>query len=528
MIATALACADRADPELAAEAVRTALGRAGADIARGVLLFLSTDFVHQAHAAVLAASRAGRCLQVTGCTAPGVFTEEDWVLDRPAACAMVFAGGCGPAAHPEDGAPLLTLATPNAAGTGWLEGGGPRYGLLSTDNSAHGAGRIWCHGKMAAEGRCEAAFAGVRAAVGVSRGMRILGEPRPVGGSGRDVLRVGDHPALNALLRELPLDMREMEKLPFHLLAAGLVRGEAAGAIDEGRYTLVPIIGVNHDERSVALALPLDDGDRIFWALRQALAAENDMRRLADELPAAARQDAGLRPALLLPRPRPLVLRRRGPRPRRDAGALPRHAVRRRLWRRPDRAAAGRQRADAQRRRAVPLRRRCLTRAATRPAGFFIDAWRKHRAKQLVSPLEDLAIRLVAEHPEYHGLLEDREAALAREWTPEGGESNPFLHLSLHLAIEEQLSIDQPPGLRAAFEALLARRGERHAALHDVLECLGETMWQARRKVSPRRTARPTSNASDSRAQGRSAPASRHSPHRSRHGSPWPRWCRTW
>jgi hypothetical protein len=116
---------------------------------------------------------------------------------------------------------------------------------------------------------------------------------------------------------------------------------------------------------------------------------------------------------------------------------------------------------------------------------FFIEAWRKHRAREVVSPLEDMAIRLIALHPEYHGLLEDGEAALAREWTPESGEANPFLHLSLHLAIEEQLSIDQPPGLRAAFEALLARHGERHAALHDVLECLGETMWRAQKSQSP-------------------------------------------
>lgn len=116
---------------------------------------------------------------------------------------------------------------------------------------------------------------------------------------------------------------------------------------------------------------------------------------------------------------------------------------------------------------------------------FFIEAWRKHLARDVVSPLEDAAIRLVALHPEYHGLLAEGEAALQREWTPESGEANPFLHLSLHLAVEEQLSIDQPPGLRAAFEALLARRGDRHEALHDVLECLGETMWRAQKSQSP-------------------------------------------
>lgn len=116
---------------------------------------------------------------------------------------------------------------------------------------------------------------------------------------------------------------------------------------------------------------------------------------------------------------------------------------------------------------------------------FFLGAWRKRRSREVVTPLEDLAARIVALHPEYHALLEDAEDALARDWTPESGEANPFLHLSLHLAVEEQLSIDQPAGLRAAFETLLARRGERHAALHDVLECLGETLWRAQKSQSP-------------------------------------------
>jgi len=111
---------------------------------------------------------------------------------------------------------------------------------------------------------------------------------------------------------------------------------------------------------------------------------------------------------------------------------------------------------------------------------FLVEAWRKHRDGGLVSPLEDLAARIVAEHPEYHALLATPEA-LAREWVPAAGEANPFLHLSLHLAVEEQLSIDQPPGLCTAFARLLAHRGERHAALHDILDCLGETLWRAQR-----------------------------------------------
>lgn len=112
---------------------------------------------------------------------------------------------------------------------------------------------------------------------------------------------------------------------------------------------------------------------------------------------------------------------------------------------------------------------------------FFIEAWRKEQAREVLTPLESMAADIARLHPEYHPLLAQGAAALAQEWTPESGTANPFLHLSLHLAIEEQLSIDQPIGIRAAFDALLAKRGERHEALHAVLECLGETIWNAQR-----------------------------------------------
>ena len=115
---------------------------------------------------------------------------------------------------------------------------------------------------------------------------------------------------------------------------------------------------------------------------------------------------------------------------------------------------------------------------------FLLDAWAKRRNRLPGTPMETLAADLVDLHPEYHALLE-AEDALTREWTPEHGETNPFLHLSLHLAIEEQLSIDQPPGIRATFEQLLKRCGERHAALHEVLECLAEIVWHAQRDRTP-------------------------------------------
>jgi len=112
---------------------------------------------------------------------------------------------------------------------------------------------------------------------------------------------------------------------------------------------------------------------------------------------------------------------------------------------------------------------------------FLVDAWARYRAGTPLSALEQKAAALIAMHPEYHRVLEDPERHVAQDYGPEGGEINPFLHLSLHLAVDEQIGIDQPPGLRAEYERLRAVRGDDHAALHEVVECLGETLWQAQR-----------------------------------------------
>jgi len=109
---------------------------------------------------------------------------------------------------------------------------------------------------------------------------------------------------------------------------------------------------------------------------------------------------------------------------------------------------------------------------------FFCEAWRKHRARLILEGAEVTAADLIEQHPEYHALLENPEAAVEQEFTPEGGQMNPFLHLSLHLAIADQISIDQPPGIRAAYQAL-RQRLEVHDAEHVVLECLGEALWRA-------------------------------------------------
>lgn len=116
---------------------------------------------------------------------------------------------------------------------------------------------------------------------------------------------------------------------------------------------------------------------------------------------------------------------------------------------------------------------------------FFCDTRRKQREGLPLTPMESLAADWIAQHPEYDDDLADVEAALAATYTVEQGRTNPFLHLSMHLTITEQVSIDQPRGIRQAVELLAARRGSMHAAHHEAMECLGEMVWASQRSGLP-------------------------------------------
>jgi hypothetical protein len=116
---------------------------------------------------------------------------------------------------------------------------------------------------------------------------------------------------------------------------------------------------------------------------------------------------------------------------------------------------------------------------------FFCEAFRKQRAGEVLSPIEAIAANWIEEHPEYRADLSDLEAALAAVYDVEAARTNPFLHLSMHLSISEQVGIDQPPGILQAFELLAARRGSAHAAHHEMMECLGEMIWASQRSGLP-------------------------------------------
>ena len=116
---------------------------------------------------------------------------------------------------------------------------------------------------------------------------------------------------------------------------------------------------------------------------------------------------------------------------------------------------------------------------------FFVEARRKRGQALPLTPLETIAADWVEAHPEYAADLADAETARAAVFPADAGRENPFLHLSMHLSISEQVAIDQPAGIRPAFDSLVARLGSTHAAQHEVMECLGTMLWEAQRGGRP-------------------------------------------
>jgi hypothetical protein len=116
---------------------------------------------------------------------------------------------------------------------------------------------------------------------------------------------------------------------------------------------------------------------------------------------------------------------------------------------------------------------------------FLFEAWRKFRAAELLSALEAMAVEVISSHPEYHTMLDDRDRYLEtyrdRDYPPEFGETNPFLHINMHLSIREQVSIDQPRGVRDSHAALSNKLGTTLAAEHEMMDCLAEMIWHAQR-----------------------------------------------
>lgn len=111
----------------------------------------------------------------------------------------------------------------------------------------------------------------------------------------------------------------------------------------------------------------------------------------------------------------------------------------------------------------------------------FFRAWRNFHQKHPLTGIEKIAVEVALRHPEYHSVLENPQSFQHRDYSPDLGETNPFLHMGLHIAIEEQISTDRPPGVLAIYQALRERFDDSHIVEHQMMDCLAEALWQAQR-----------------------------------------------
>ena len=108
---------------------------------------------------------------------------------------------------------------------------------------------------------------------------------------------------------------------------------------------------------------------------------------------------------------------------------------------------------------------------------MYKDAWKKRCDESPLTPLEAQISDVVEWHPEYHGDVTSDE--LDKDYTPDGGQTNPFLHMGLHLGIREQVATNRPAGISGIFATLAGKLGDAHAAEHQMIDCLAETLWEA-------------------------------------------------
>ena len=294
-VATALVSGDEPLPQLAEEAVSAALKKAGLTHANGVLLFLTPDFARHAQQSVTAAARSAQCTQIAGGIAAGVFTESGWVLDRPAAAAMVFGRGLSlghpdlPSSPGEICEPLLSY-TGSAFPAEWRQPGA-RFGGSFTGTVGYADPVAWQQSRLAERQRCSVQLLGAHVCVGVSSGLRLLGKAQPIDRStGYDLEALGGLSATDSLRRALPPEYREQSALPLHHLTAVLIDRENCLTLDEthaaladGHYHPIAIVATNASH-SLTLAERTHPGQNLAWAVRQPLSAEADMRRMVTQL----------------------------------------------------------------------------------------------------------------------------------------------------------------------------------------------------------------------------------------------------
>jgi small ligand-binding sensory domain FIST len=288
-IATGLAMGKEATPELAKLAVSRAMEKAGITTPSAVLLFLTSEFAKDPDPAIKAAAKAAACTQVIGCSAPGIFTEEDWVLDSPAAAAMVFSDTATLSVTEKEAASLLlTFAAPNAINSTWLNHplhqSTPRFGSISGDATGQGAFSVWQNGKGAQQGYCEVAIQKATSAFKASHGLKVMSKPKRISSVKQHQLLLIDGIEAVTSLNAAWDKLSNQHHQPLRHQLVAIYAKEREAITEEDDYRVATILTSDDDDGAVTLSKALETGDWLSWALRDANTAQVDMVKTASKL----------------------------------------------------------------------------------------------------------------------------------------------------------------------------------------------------------------------------------------------------
>jgi small ligand-binding sensory domain FIST len=289
-VATGLAIGKQVSPDLAAKAVQEAMLKANIHAPSSVLLFLTSEFAADPQSAIVAAAKAARCTQIIGCSATGIFTEEDWVLDCPAAAVMVFSelnfsqpniNLSNIAADKQQASLplLLSLAAPSAINSTWLNSHqllAQRFGGVSGDATGHGPFSVWQNGKGTTQGYCEVSLSNVNGVVAASHGLKIISAPRRItAAQDNDVQTIANLPAFASMYTAWQKYQQPESNFPYHQLM--VVHADKASQLDRGEYNLASLIVANEESQSVTLSKTLKVGSWMSWAIRDMDSAQVDI-----------------------------------------------------------------------------------------------------------------------------------------------------------------------------------------------------------------------------------------------------------
>jgi small ligand-binding sensory domain FIST len=292
-VATSIVLGNKATPALVTEAVSNAMIKADITIANSVLLLLTSEFADNPQPAISAAAKAANCTQVFGCSATGIFTEEDWVLDAPAAAVMVFGDSVSiqNSKQHESSQPLLTISAPNAINSTWLNDGYARYGGVSGDAIGQGPFSVWQNAKSGNTGKVDAYISGTKLVCKASHGLIMLTKPQKIQQTNDfDISLLDNKKPLTALQKAWKAYCKSDSIIPLHFIM--VVYANSVEAINQGEFTQTNLISVDETTGNITLAQPLEPGQFLSFGLRDQKVADADLlltiHKLINELGAKA------------------------------------------------------------------------------------------------------------------------------------------------------------------------------------------------------------------------------------------------